>query len=89
MKGKHKDSRERSSALNLWGDLDGLQTVGESSMGGNMCVCVYLCVCDRGKGGGVLGLGRKAIRPRVIKCLVIQNHPSRALHVLSCVYVCV
>lgn len=47
MEGKQKDSRGRSGALDLRGDLDGFQTVGGSSnrkLGGNMYVRV--CVCE-------------------------------------------
>lgn len=54
-----------------------------------VCVCAYLYVCDKEEGGGVLGLSRKARRPRIIKCLVVQNNPSKAPHVLRCVCVCV
>lgn len=38
------------------------------------CVCVMQCA--REEGGGAWGLSWKAIRPRVIKCLVNQKQPS-------------
>lgn len=93
MEGKQKDLGGRSNALDLWGDLDGFQTVGGSSnrkLGGNVCVCVCVTLVmalinsqSRVCHGGVWGLSRKAVKPFKSHKVLGQSKPPPARHLMS------